>query len=429
MSKESHVQNSVPPTCWGNREKPWLIRKEIPPLYGVRVIDFSQAIAGPMAAQRLANLGADVIKIEPFGGDLARFLPPFYMGAGGMGIYFASANYNKRSIVIDPKKPEGQEIIHKLVGSADVLIINNPDAKSIKEQGLDEELLAKLNPNIIVAAISCYGHTGPDAGLKGFDLNMQAFGGTMFLTGSEKSDEPFRSPVPWIDVSTAKEATIAILAGLYRRNRLVQPIPKVLDISLLNSSSDSAFNVIGEATTLNRQINKEGHRYKNIHPYTTYPAKEGWITIAIGTNKIWKNFCLAINMPDLIDDPQFKTNDSRVSNRIQLDEILKPLFQIQTADQWENLLKSKDIPGTRVRTLNEFLETEQAQARQVVTALVEETGKPPIYVASDPLIMSGIPLSFPGYPPGIGEHTDRILYEIGYLPQEIVELRNLHVVD
>ena len=246
-----------------------------------------------MTAQRLYNLGATVIKVEPPCGDLSRFLPPFYEEAGGIGIYFASFNYGKTSLALNLQASEGLSILHRLLTNADILVMNNPSAESIKKQGLDEDSLIKINPKLIVAAISCFGHNSPIAGTKGFDLSVQAMIGSMFLTGPENSDEPFRSPGPWVDISTAKEATIAVLAALMSREQFAEPHPQILDISLVSSACDSIFNLLGEAANLREELPREGHDYRNIFPYTTVQAQDRWLTIAVGSNNLWRPYCQA----------------------------------------------------------------------------------------------------------------------------------------
>lgn len=396
------------------------------PLANKLVIDISSAAAGPLTAQRLYDLGARVIKIEPPSGDISRFLPPFYEDAGGIGIYFASFNHGKFSLGLNLKTSEGPAVLHRFLCDADVLVMNNPSAESIKSQGLDENALIKINPRLIVVAISCYGHNSPMAGVKGFDLNIQAIGGSMFLDGPEDSEEPFRTPWPWVDVNTSKEATIGVLAALIRREQLTKPRPQILDISLINSTCD-LFNLIGEAANLKKEVPREGHNYRNIYPYTTVRAEDRWLTIAVGSNNLWQAFCKALGLDQLITDPRFNTNQKRIFNKKELAEIIEPLFLKDTARHWETKFHKVNVPASVVQSPSEFISSQIAQARQVLTTLTSPTGQT-IQVASDPLILSGLPMQPPGYPHEIGQDTDEILKSFGYSSQEISDLRQKGVV-
>jgi len=384
-----------------------VLNPEIPPLTKIRILDLSQAIAGPMAAMYCGDFGAEVIKVEPPGGDLARQLPPF---ADDISTYFASANRNKESICLDNKSTEGRNILTKLLAYSDVVIVNNPSLESLERQNFDIESLSKINPSIIEVAVSLFGHTGPLEGTPGYDYNIQAFTGAMSLTGDPNDDQPWRFPGPYVDVLTAQAAFTQIVLALYRRDHSSIPFAQFIDQSLLNSSTAVLFNALSEAATFDKDASKEGNLYPYIEPYRLYRAKDGWIVVAIGSNNNWKGLCRLFeeqNISSLHDD-NFRDNRNRVYHRQELHSILEPFMEGKTITELEQLFIKHRVVAQKVQTVAEFLHHPQTIAREVMVSLTDAKGNT-VIVPNNPWAASNMPMVKPTFPPKVNEHMERVL--------------------
>jgi formyl-CoA transferase/CoA:oxalate CoA-transferase len=392
--------------------------ESIKALENIRVIDLTEALAGPYCGMLLGDLGADVIKIErPGRGDQARgYGPPFIEGESA---YFMSLNRNKRSLTLNLATEAGQEIMTRLLSQADVFLVNLPRRSSWKKFGFDYDDIARKNAGIIYTAISGYGHSGPRAGAPGYDVIAQAESGTMSLTG-EPEGEPMRFPTPMADMTTGLYATIGILAALQARAQTGRG--QLLDLSLLESQVSWLTNLVPATLLTQSTPERIGNAHPMLVPYRLYRAKDRSFNIGIGTDSLWQRFCKAIDTPDLSDDPRFKTNSDRVKNRVDLEKILDDRFGQQTADYWLHHLRDARIPCGPVNTLLDILGDDHFLARKGLVEIDHPLiGKVPML--ANPIHFSETPVSYERHPPVLGEHTGEILKEIGYTPEEIVGIQ------
>ncbi len=378
-------------------------------LDGIRVIDLTQALAGPYCTMLLGDLGADVVKIEtPGTGDQSRgWGPPFIEGESA---YFLSINRNKRSLTLDIKSAEGQEALHKLVATADVFVCNIPKESSRQRAGVDVETLRSLNPRLIYCLISGYGSTGPYAERPGYDLIAQGEAGLMSVTG-EPEGEPIRYPIPIADITTGMYSTIGILAALLTRTRTGQG--QVLDMTLMESQS--AWLTILASSLLNggQEPQRLGNTHPNIVPYQVFKAKDKYLILTVGTEKLWHAFCEALGLEQLTQDPRFATNKDRNKNRGELIPLLDELFVTQPADYWLEKLKDTGIPNGPINTIADTLAHPQHRARHFIVEL-EHPLVGPVKSMGNPVNLSATPVSYRLAPPTLGQHTQQVLAELGY---------------
>ncbi|MCI0732067.1 MAG: CoA transferase [Chloroflexi bacterium] len=393
------------------------------PLDNIRVVDLTEALAGPVCAMILGDLGAEVIKVErPGRGDQARgYGPPF---AEGESAYFMSLNRNKRSLTLDVTAAEGQEIMQRLLAGADVFLLNMPRQSSWQKYGFDYETILAGNPGIIVAAISGYGHTGPKAGDPGYDVIAQAESGTMSLTG-EPDGPPTRFPTPMADMTTGLYATIGILAALHARRQSGRG--QLLDLSLLESQVSWLANLVPAYFLTGRPPQRIGNAHPMLVPYRLYQARDRLFNVGVGTDSLWQRFCQAIGRPELAGDPRFKTNADRVRNRAELEPILDEHFAQGEAAEWLARLHEARIPCGPVNSLPDVLADEQFLARGGVVELPHPLlGS--VKVLANPIHFSETPPTYRRHPPLLGEHSEEILAELGYDAAAVAGLRARGVV-
>jgi crotonobetainyl-CoA:carnitine CoA-transferase CaiB-like acyl-CoA transferase len=392
-------------------------------LENTRVVDLTQALAGPYCSMLLGDMGADVIKIEqPGRGDQSRgWGPPFVEGES---TYFLSVNRNKRSLTLDIKSAEGQAILHKIIATTDVFLCNIPKEASRQRGGVDAGTLQSLNPRLIYCLISGYGADGPYAERPGYDAIAQGEAGLMSVTG-EPAGDPVRYPIPIADITTGLYATIGILGALLTRARTGQG--QRLDMTLLESQS--AWLTILASALMNgdQEPQRLGNVHPNIVPYQVFKAQDKYFILAVGTEKLWATFCQVLDLQHLKEDPRFATNPDRNRNRKELVAILEEIFSSQPADYWLEKLKKTGIPIGPINTIAETLAHPQHRARNFIVEL-EHPLAGLVKSMGNPIRLSDTPLTYRYAPPTLGQHTDEILSELGYERPDIAALRKQQVI-
>ncbi|MCY4659126.1 MAG: CoA transferase [Acidobacteria bacterium] len=388
------------------------------PLDGIRVVDLSRVVSGPFCTMTLADMGADVVKIEePGRGDESRaFGPPFL---GGESPYFLSINRNKRSCTVNLKCDDGRAVVQRLVARADVLIQNfRPGA--VERLGLDYAALAPRHPRLIYCSISGFGDTGPDAARPGYDLIVQGESGLMDLTG-EPDGPPTRIGTSIADLTTGLMAAQGILLALHARQttgRGQHVRVAMLDAvaSLLTYNTGNYF-ATGEAPT------RRGNDHPSVAPYQTLRAADGWINLGIANDALWRRYCDAIARPDLRDDPRFATAPERVRHRADLIPIVEALTLKRTVDEWMEDLGAAGVPCGRIRNVAEVCTNPQLTERGKVVERPHPTAGA-VKMIGQPIELDDTPARIRSAPPLLGEHTDDVLREAGYEDGEILALRD-----
>jgi len=384
------------------------------PLSHIKVLDLSRVLAGPWTAQNLADLGAEVYKVErPGKGDDSRgYAPPFLKDEQGRetkeGAYFCAANRGKKSITVNLSKPEGQQLVRELAKDVDVLV-ENYKVGDLARYGLGYDDLAKLNPGLIYCSVTGFGQTGPYKDRPGYDFMAQGMGGLMSITGEADSvpgGGPQRVGIPIIDMTTGMYATIAICAAL--ANRAVTGKGQWIDVALLDSCvaflGNQAMNYFatGESPT------RIGNAHPNIVPYQTFATKDGAIILACGNDNLFNKFCQAAGCDHLLKDARFATNADRVKNRVEATRLLNEVFEQRTTKEWVKLLDDAGVANGPINTIKEVFEEPQVIARGMKFELPHAAAGKVTLVAS-PMKFSGTPLKHDMPPPVVGQHTDEIL--------------------
>ena len=375
-------------------------------LEGVRVIDLTEALAGPYCTMILGDLGADVIKIErPGCGDQSRkWGPPFI---GTESAYFLSINRNKRSVEIDIKSPEGRAHMRRLLEQADVFVCNVPRVNSLREAGLDPETVRAYNPRLIYCSITAYGRDGHHAGRGGYDLVAQGEAGLMAATG-EIDGEPMRWPVAIADLSSGLWSATAILSSLYVREKT--GLGQYIDQSLLDGQLSWSAVMASQYFASGSRPSRLGNQHANIVPYQVYKARDKYMIIAVGSEGQWKRFCETLNFEDSIGaDPRFATNADRLRNREELNALLDSVFVQHEAGYWLEKLLTANIPAGPVNALDEALNDPHVQHRGMIVDFEHPMGE--IKQLGNPMHLSATPVTYRRRPPLLGEHTEEVLRE------------------
>ncbi len=404
------------------------------PLAGIRVLDLSRVLAGPWAGQNLADLGAEVIKIErPGAGDDSRaFGPPWVKDAQGRdtkdSAYFTSANRGKKSMTVNLSQPEGQALVRELAAKSDVLL-ENYKYGDLQRYGLGYDDLKATNPRLIYCSVTGFGQTGPYKERPGYDFMIQGMGGMMSVTG-EPDDKPGGGPqragVPIADIITGMYASIAICAALAHRAQ--SGAGQHLDLALL----DSQIALLAYQNTNYFATGKPPRRIGNLHPnivpYQPFRASDGEVILACGNDNLYRKFCAAAGCAELAADARFATNGKRVENRDELTRLLAAIFAKRTKKEWVALLDAAGVPNGPINDIAQVFDEPQVKARGVrIEVQHPVAGKVPM-VAS-PMRFSGTPLEHRTPPPLLGEHTDEILRQVlGKKPEEIARLREAKVL-
>lgn len=387
-------------------------------LSDIKIIDLSRVLAGPYCTQMLADYGANVIKIEqPGTGDTTRtWAPPF---VGDQSAYFLCANRNKRSLTLNLKSPEGVAILKQLLHDADVLVENFTPG-TMQDLGLAYDTLKAEFPRLIYCSISGYGQTGPYRERPGFDFAIQAEGGIMSITGPVDG-EPSKVGVPIADITTGLFATNAIMAALHYRDRA--GVGQHIDVALLDSQiawlANVAHNYLADGTTPKRY----GTAHPNVVPYQGFATSDGNIALAAGNDAQFKRVCDAIGLPELANDPKYKGNIGRVTNRNTLIPQLQAVFKTQSTDYWLETLQAANVPISPINDIPTALNNEQVLARHMVQEVADpKLGK--IKVLGPVAKLSATPATVRTAPPRLGEHSNEVLGELGYSSAQIEQLRN-----
>ncbi|MCM5572213.1 CoA transferase [Burkholderiaceae bacterium FT117] len=404
------------------------------PLSHIKVLDLSRVLAGPWAGQNLADMGADVIKIErPVKGDDSRaFGPPWMKDADGKdtseAAYFCAANRGKRSLTADISKPEAQEMIRKLAAKCDV-VIENYKYGDLARYGLGYEDIKAVNPGIVYCSITGFGQTGPWKERPGYDFMAQGMSGLMSITGSPESETDrygVRFGVPIIDILTGMYGTIAICAALAHRAETGKG--QHLDISLLDSAlaltSIQGMNWIATGESPGRI----GNAHPNIVPYQVFPTADGSVIVACGNDNLYRKYCAAAGHPELADDPRFATNAKRVENRAIITPILDGIMKRKTTKEWCAILDEAGVANGPINTIGQAFEEPQAVARGALFDIPHPLAGTARLIAS-PLRFSETPVEYAKAPPVLGQHSEEILQqELGLSADEIAALRANKVI-
>jgi crotonobetainyl-CoA:carnitine CoA-transferase CaiB-like acyl-CoA transferase len=403
-------------------------------LSNLRVLDLSRVLAGPWASQTLADLGAEVIKIErPVTGDDTRAWGPPYLhdndgNATRESAYFLSANRGKKSVTLDIATPEGQTIIRKLVQQSDVFV-ENYKVGDMARYGLAYSDLRAINPRLIYCSITGFGQDGPLSQLAGYDFIVQAMGGLMSITG-ERDELPGGGPqklgVAFADLMTGMYATVGILAALAHRTETGEG--QYIDMALLDVQVAAMANMNLNYLVSGKTPRRHGNAHANIVPYQVFDAKDGQIVLAVGNDGQFRKFCEVANCAYLASDPRFATNAARVMNRETLVLLIQDILVTRTIEQWVTPLATAGVPCGPINDIAQTFSHPQVKHRGMRVDLPHPlSGSVP--TVANPIRMSGSPIRYRSAPPTLGQHTDDVLVSLcGIAGDELDELREKGVV-
>lgn len=396
-------------------------------LNGIRVLDLSRVLAGPWCGQILADLGAEVIKVErpKLGDDTRSWGPPWMKDNSGQdtqeAAYYQSTNRNKLSVAIDIASPEGQELIKALIQDSDV-VIENYKAGSLKKYGLDYETLAAINPGLVYCSITGFGQNGPRAEEPGYDFIIQGMGGLMSITG-EKDDLPGGGPqkvgVAFSDLATGLYSTIAIQAALLNRHET--GLGQYIDMALLDvqiaTMANQGMNYLSSGNIPKRY----GNAHANIVPYQVFKAADREFIIACGNDTQFIQLCSSIGLADLPNDPRFRRNADRIRYREEIIGILSKHFLSKSADEWVAAIHAAKVPVGVINNLEQAFQEPQVQAREMLVEM-QHPQREKLTVIGSPIKLSRTPVEYKTAPPLLGQHTDTILSRI-LSPEKLQQLK------
>ena len=396
-----------------------------PPLAGIKVLDLSRVLAGPWCTQLLADLGAEVTKIErPGAGDDTRHWGPPWHGEGQdrVAAYFLSANRGKKSAAIDFAQPEGAVLVRKLAEQADV-VVENFKVGGLKKFGLDAESLRAANPNLIVASITGFGQDGPYADRAGYDFIIQGMGGMMSITGlpdGEPGGGPLRVGVAVVDLFTGMYTATAILASLFRRERTGEGAH--IDAALFDTQIAVLANQVSNALISGRDPPRQGNTHPNIVPYQPFQAADKPLIVAVGNDRQFAKLAALCGHPEWTTDERFATNSGRVGNRAEMVRLIGDCIRRKPAAEWFAKLDEAGIPAGPINTISDALADVQAQHRQMVRTIA---GVP---LMGSPLRLDGERADSELPPPSLGQHTAEVLANLGVSSGDYERLKSAGVV-
>ena len=409
-------------------------------LAGIKVLDLSRVLAGPWCTQVLADLGADVVKVERpgLGDDTRQWGPPFLKDAEGndttQASYFTACNRNKRSVTIDMATPEGQALIKQMALQADI-VVENFKVGGLKQYGLDHESLRALNPRLIYCSVTGFGQSGPYAERAGYDLMVQALSGLMSVTGhadGEPGGGPLRVGVAVIDIFTGLYASNAILAALHVRDNAATGTGQGqhIDMALLDVGMAVLANQASGFLATGQAPGRMGNSHPSLAPYQDFPTQDGNMLLAIGNDGQFQRFCAAAGQPDWAVDARFTTNTLRVQHRSELIPMMEAVTRTRSTAAWIALLEDKAVPCGPINTIAQAFDDAQVKARGLRVELPRSAGDGIRTIAgvASPLRLSANPPVLRNAPPALGQHTDEVLAELGLNTQAIAALRDKQVL-
>ena len=407
-------------------------------LAGVRVLDLSRILAGPWCTQTLADLGADVVKVErPLTGDDTRgWGPPFLKDRAGADTaeagYYLGANRNKRSITIDLAHAEGQALVRRIAARSDVLV-ENYKVGDMARYGLDAATLLAHNPRLVYCSITGFGQTGPYRERAGYDYAAQGLGGLMSVTGPSRSeiadDQPGGGPqkvgVAVADLFTGMYATTAILAAL--RHRDLTGVGQSIDMALLDTQVAMLANLGANYLITGVAPQRAGNAHQNIVPYQVFEVSDGHLILAVGNDAQFERFCQVAGIPEVARDPRYARNAGRVGARAELVPLLARVLQTRSRADWLTALEAAKVPSGPINDLAEVFADPQVRSRAMTVRMAHPLAGEVELVAS-PLHLSATPVQYRRAPPLLGQHTDEVLAEVGLDASEIARLRGVRAI-
>lgn len=390
-------------------------------LENIKVVDLTRTLAGPFCTMILGDMGADVVKIEePERGDETRSWTPFW---NGESTQFLSFNRNKRSLSVNLKEEEGLELVLSLAADADVMI-ESFRAGALERMGLGYEAVKAVNPDIIYCSISGYGRSGPMADKPGYDLIIQAYSGLMHLTG-EPDGSPLRVGFSLVDLFTGMMAYGSIVTALYNRDKTGEG--QWIEAALLDGQvATMSYHATGYMGT-GVEPHRLGSGHPSLVPYQSFPASDGFFILGCANDGLWGRLCQAMERPDLLEDPRFKTNTDRVAHRPECIETLSKVFSSKTVAEWVDTISDAGVPCGPINRVSDVVKDPQVLAREMIADL-PHPNVPDLKVPSSPMKLTETPATLRMAPPLLGQHNVQILGELGYTADQVKKLQEKGVI-